>query len=100
MTSAHDITNDLYLQAIKDNIARQGIFLLCPYSTEAFTWGLAISGIDGALITFCKGDCLNHQEFTQADIGFKDKQTFVEEFIFNKLTTELINITRSNVKKD
>jgi len=99
MTSARDITNDLFLPAIKNRGARMGIFLLCPYSTEAFTWGLAISGIDGALTTFCKGDCLNHGDFTKADIGIKEKQTYIDEAIFDRLKTELTTLAQSKDKK-
>ncbi len=100
MTSAHDITNDLFLPTIKNRGSRLGIFLLCPYSTDAFTWGLAICGIDGFLISFCKGDCLNHEDFTRADIGIKQKQTFIEETIFDHLKTELTNLAQTKVQNE
>jgi hypothetical protein len=100
MTSALDIARDLYLPAIKGDGAQSGIFLLCPYSTEAFSLGLATSGINGALITFCKGDCLNHEDFTKADIGIKEKQTFVEQDVFNNLKAELENIVQLRDRKE
>jgi hypothetical protein len=100
MTSALDIARDLHLPAIKGNGAHSGIFLLCPYSTEAFSWGLATSGMDGSLITFCKGDCLNHEDFTKADIGIKEKQTFVEQTVFENLKTELENLAQSRDRKE
>lgn len=99
MTSALDIARDLFLPAISGKGAQTGIFLLCPYSTEAFTWGLATSGIDGAIITFCKGDCLNHEDFTKADIGIKGTQTFVEQTVFDNLKTELAKIAQTKAEE-
>ncbi len=99
MTSAYDITNDLFLPAIKNKTANLGIFLLCPYSTEAFTWGLAISGIDGFLITFYKGDCLNHEDFTKADVGIKEKQTIIEHAELDNLKTEVSKISQTKAEK-
>ena len=100
MTSAKDITTDLFLPAIRKKGPRWGIFMLCPYSTEAFSWGLALSGIEGALITFCKGDCLNHEDFTKADIGIKENQTFIEETQFDLLQTVLTNLAQINNRKE
>lgn len=79
MTSAMDIAKDVYLPAIKNSGARHGLFFLCPYSLEPFTFGLSITDIKGALVPFCKGDCATHTEWTQADIGIKNDQTFVKE---------------------
>ena len=89
MTSALDIARDLFLPAMKDNGVKLGVFLLCHYSTEAFTFGLTTCGINGHLVTFCKGDCLNHEDFTRADKGLKEKQTFIEESMSIKLKEEL-----------
>jgi hypothetical protein len=92
MTSAIDIARDLFLPESKSNEECLGLFFLCPYSTEAFTFGLAVSGISGAVITFCEGDCSNHQEWTKADIGIKNEQTFVDSKIFSSLIDELSNV--------
>ncbi len=92
LTSAMDIARDFFLPAIKSSGAGAGLFLLCRYSAEAFTWGLATAGIEGALITFASGDCLNHQDFTQADVGRKEKQTAVEPPLFNHLKTQLLHL--------
>jgi len=89
MTSALDIAHDLFLPALQGTGARMGIFLLCPYSAEAFTFGLAVTGFRGSLLTFCKGDCRNYEEFTRADIGIKKKQTFIEQKIFENLQKDL-----------
>ncbi|MBN2411114.1 hypothetical protein JXQ31_05425 [candidate division KSB1 bacterium] len=89
MTSALDIAHDLFLPSLQGTGANMGIFLLCPYSAEAFTFGLTVTGMKGALITFCKGDCQNYEEFTRADIGIKKKQTFIEESDFEYLQNEL-----------
>lgn len=100
MTSALDIAHDLFLPAIRGNGARLGIFLLYPYSAEAFTFGLAVSGMKGILITFCHGDCLNHDDFTRADKGFKDKQTFIDEAKFENLKKELAELAQVAIKEE
>ena len=89
MTSALDIARDLFLPALEREGARQGVFVLCAYSCEAFTFGLLVSGIKGALVTFCDGDCLNHQDFTEADKGVKPKQTFVEPDTLDSVMTTI-----------
>ncbi len=89
MTSALDIAHDLFLPSLQGNGAKTGIFFLCPYSAEAFTFGLAATGIKGALVTFYKGDCQNYEEFTRADIGIKKKQTLIKESDFEYLQKEL-----------
>jgi len=94
MTSALDIAHDLFLPAMKGTGASWGLFLLCPYSAEAFTFGVTSTGIKGALITFCKGDCQNYEEFTRADIGIKNKQTFVEDSQFANLQKEFAGIAQ------
>jgi len=92
MTSALDIARDLFLPAIKGEETRSGVFLLCKYSTEAFTLGLTTCGIAGALITFCSGDCVNHKDFTRADKGFKETQTQIETSLLDHLSNELLKL--------
>ena len=77
MTSAIDIARDVYIPALQNKGARVGLFFLCPYSLEPFTFGLATSGLRGFLVPFCQGACSTHQEWTNADIGIKNNQTFV-----------------------
>ena len=96
MTSAIDIARDLFLPALDQKIPRLGIFMICRYSTEAFTFGLSTSHITGNLVTFCAGDCLNHRDFTRADIGIKDSQTFIDLHIFTDLLAKLEINTNSN----
>ena len=72
-----------------------GLFFLCPYSAEPFTFGLATSGIPGTIITFCRGDCSNHEEWTRADLGIKNDQTFIEKQTLEYLIKNLAS-ARSN----
>jgi len=89
MTSAFDIARHVFKPALQGHGAYAGLFLLCPYSTEAFTFGLATSGIYGSLVTFCAGDCRNHVEFTNADIGIKNKQTHVDKLVWEQIVSDL-----------
>jgi hypothetical protein len=53
-------------------------------------------------VTFCAGDCLNHKDFTDADKGIKEKQTVVDEVLFEKVKKELAdsaNIPISGINK-
>jgi hypothetical protein len=100
MNSAKDIAKDIFLPAIRWNGVRLGVFLLCAYSTEPFTLGLTTSGIKGSLITFCSGDCLNHEDFTNADKGIKNKQTLVETSQLNHLKAVLSKMGNAMSHRD
>jgi hypothetical protein len=102
MTSAMDIAKDVYIPALQYRGAVYGLFFLCPYSLEPFTFGLAIAGIKGALITFCKGECKDHAEWTKADVGIKNDQTFLAENVWADVFTQLnkLKFHRSLQKND
>jgi hypothetical protein len=85
MTSAIDIAKHVYLPALRNQGARVGLFFLCPYSLEPFTFGLTTAGIRGALLPFCQGACSTHQEWTKADTGIKKDQTFVADEQWHKV---------------
>jgi hypothetical protein len=85
MTSAIDIACDVYLPAIRKRQLLSGIFFICSYSVDPFTFGLAVSGIKGAIVKFCSGDCSTHEDWTNADIGVKNDQTFLEPHLWGKL---------------
>lgn len=96
MTSAFDIARDVYLPALNGTGSTLGLFFLCPYSTEPFTFGLSISGLQGHLITFCQGDCRNHEEWTRADLGIKNKQTMVDAPTYQKVLDSVQNTSKKN----
>ena len=85
MTSAMDIARDVYVPAITGRGARAGLFFLCPYSVEPFTFGLATSGISGSLVEFCRGDCKNHEDWTRADVGYKSEQTSIDKNVWRRV---------------
>ena len=100
MTSAKDIARDVYLPAIQQTEYQAGLFFLCSYSNDAFTFGLSMSDIKGAIIEFCSGDCQNHHDWTQADVGCKNDQTFVDSAVWtNLLETLTTKAERSSVAK-
>lgn len=100
MTSALDIAKDIYLPAIKKRGARCGFFFLCPYSLEPFTFGLATAGIKGALVPFCRGDCKTHAEWTNADIGIKNDQTFIAEDRWQAVLAQLQQLKAARESKE
>lgn len=96
MTSALDIARDVYLPAIKSNNPQYGIFTLCNYSVEPFTFGLSIAGLNGAIINFCSGDCQDHTEWTKADVGVKTEQTELNSSELARLLFDLKTISKNN----
>jgi len=100
MTSALDIARDLFIPAVEDTGARLGVFLLCPYTSEAFTFGMTISRMQGMILTFDEGNCMNHRDFTRADVGIKDQQTYIEQTVFERLLLELDRVGTSKQMPD
>lgn len=78
MTSALDIARNVFLPAIKGVGPHHGLFFLCPYSAEPFTFGLAVAQIQAAIVVYNHGNCQNHVEWTLADRGIKKNQTTIE----------------------
>ena len=100
MTSAIDIARHVYLPAMKGDGARYGLFFLCPYSLEPFTFGLATCGMHGVLVTFCHGDCANHMEWTQADIGIKNEQTKIAARDWQNIVDQLKKMKRNRPSQE
>ena len=79
MTSAKDILQDVYVPALKDRQFSSGLFTLCRYSFKPFALGLLVSGINGAMFPFEKGDCQDYRTWLLADRGIKKEQTLLNE---------------------
>ena len=89
MTSTMDVARDISENAVRGTGARRGLFFLCRYTMEAFSWGLMTSGMEGAAIPFSQGDCQNHADFTRADRGQKESQTSVDAALWHDVLNNL-----------
>jgi hypothetical protein len=76
MTSARDITRDIFIPALDDKKIRHAILFICPYSILLIILPLFICGIKFMIIPYATGDCRDYADFVRADMGIKPKRTF------------------------
>lgn len=96
MTSAKDILFNLYKPALNNGRFRNGLFILCKYSLKPFAVGMLASGIDGHMLAFDKGDCVDYATWLRADNGNKDDRTSVSPNSLSMLKNTLAeNLTES-----
>ena len=75
ITSALDIARDVMLPAVDGGRFRNFIFCLCPYSVQAITLPLMICGLEGYLVRYASGNCVDYDQWLQADRGIKNERT-------------------------
>ncbi|HEX9972611.1 MAG TPA: hypothetical protein VGD14_11125, partial [bacterium] len=76
MTSAMDITRDVFMPALERQKFKSVIMFICPYSILPIALPLFICGIKFIIIPYATGDCQNYGDFVRADVGIKPKRTF------------------------
>jgi hypothetical protein len=89
MTSALDIAHDVMIPSIDRERFGQAIMCLCPYSVQAITLPLIICGIEGFLISYASGNCLDYQQWLLADVGIKREMTVLNPAAYDKVLTFL-----------
>jgi hypothetical protein len=75
MTSALDIAHDIMIPAIERGRFRRAILFLCPLSIQAIALPLLICGIQGLLVAYRAGNCLDYDQWLLADGGLKRERT-------------------------
>jgi len=75
MTSALDIARDVMLPTADCGRFRSFILCLCPYSVQAITLPLMICGLEGYLVGYASGNCVDYDQWLQADRGIKSERT-------------------------
>jgi hypothetical protein len=86
MTSALDIAHDVMIPSIEHERFRQAMMCLCPYSVKAITLPLIICGIEGFLISYACGNCLDYQQWLLADVGIKREMTVLNPAARDKIS--------------
>jgi hypothetical protein len=75
MTSALDVARDVMVPSIERGRFRTAVMCLCPYSVQAISLPLTICGIEGFLIGYASGNCMDYREWLEADGGLKKETT-------------------------
>jgi hypothetical protein len=75
MTSALDIARDVMIPSIDHGRFRRIIKCLCPFSTQAIGLPLIICGLEGLLINYASGNCIDYAQWLAADQGIKPEMT-------------------------
>lgn len=99
MTSALDIAYDVMIPAIERDRFRNTIMCLCPYSVQAIALPLIICGIEGFLISYASGNCLDYEQWLLADEGVKNEMTALSAPAHGRLTILLGAAAREREKE-
>lgn len=78
MTSALDIARDVMIPSIDRGRFRNVIMCLCPYSVQAIALPLTICGLEGYLVGYESGNCVDWEQWLQADRGVKNEMTAID----------------------
>jgi hypothetical protein len=99
MTSALDIARDVMIPMIDQGRFRKAIMCLCPYSVQAIALPLIICGLEGFLIGYASGNCMDYQQWLLADRGIKGEMTMLSPVADKKVLTLLQSASRQREKE-
>jgi hypothetical protein len=89
MTSALDIARDVMIPTVDHGRFQKVIMCLCPYSVQAIALPLVICGLEGYLVAYESGNCVDWEQWLQADRGIKKGMTAVDPEAYSKVLTLL-----------
>jgi hypothetical protein len=75
LTSASDIARDILLPALEERRFTHTFLAICPYSVEPMSLALLSSGIEGYVVWYEVGSCVNYSQWLRADGGDKPERT-------------------------
>jgi hypothetical protein len=78
MTSALDIARDVMIPTVDHGRFHEVIMCLCPYSVQAIALPLVICGLEGYLVAYESGNCVDWEQWLQADRGIKNEMTAMD----------------------
>ena len=99
MTSAMDIARDVMIPSVDYQRFTKALMCLCPYSIQAIALPLIICGIEGFLVGYASGNCMDYQEWLQADAGTKREMTTLRPGAYEKLLTLLRRLAERREKE-
>ncbi len=89
MTSALDIARDVMIPTMERGRFKRMIKCLCPYSARAIALPLIVCGLEGLLISYASGNCLDYPQWLAADRGVKREMTVLSSAASAKVLTML-----------
>jgi hypothetical protein len=101
MTSALDIAYDIFVPTLKQGRFKTAIFCVCPYSVHPMVLPLLICGIEGFVVQFNSGYCVDYSQWSLADTGTKNERTLLSQPAYNKILAFLDDVAalRAELKK-
>ena len=98
MTSALDIAYDIFVPTLKHRRFKTAIFCVCPYSVHPMALPLLICGIEGFVVQFNSGYCVDYSQWSLADGGTKNERTFLSQPAYRKILAFLDNVAALRVE--
>ena len=89
MTSALHIARDVMIPSIDRGRFRKVIMCLCPYSVQAIALPLTICGLEGYLVGYESGNCVDWEQWLQADRGVKNEMTAIDPTVHARVVSFL-----------
>lgn len=99
MTSALDIARDVMIPSVEHQLFRSAVLCLCPYSGQAIALPLLVCGIEGLLVGYSSGNCMDYEQWLQADRGIKDEITTLSGSAHEKVLTLLGDLAAEREKE-
>jgi len=99
MTSALDIARDVMIPSIEYQRFRSAVMCLCPYSVQAIALPLLICGVEGLLVGYSSGNCVDREQWLQADRGIKKEMTMLSSTSQEKVSTLLERLAAQREKE-
>jgi hypothetical protein len=99
MTSALDIARDVMIPSLEDALFRRFIMCLCPFSVQVIGLPLALCGLEGYLVGYESGNCVDYQQWLRADAGVKDERTALDASSQARVTSLLERIAAERAKE-
>jgi hypothetical protein len=89
MTSALDIARDVMIPSAKHQLFSYAVMCLCPFSVQVIQLPLLICGMEGFLVGYSSGNCLDYEQWLRADRGIKKEITALSASAHEKVVTLL-----------
>jgi len=99
MTSALDIAHDVMIPSMDHGRFKDTVMCLCPYSVQAIALPLLICGVEGFLIGYASGNCMDYEQWSLADVGIKKEMTTLSPSAHHRLLAVLEDLSERREKE-
>jgi len=99
MTSALDVARDVMIPSVDLGRFRSVLMCLCPYSVRAIALPLTICGIEGFVIGYASGNCVDYEQWSLADAGIKKERTTLSPSAHRRILAMLRDLSGRRTKE-